>query len=58
MYATYSFTMCAFSQNVKYCFGIRDVLGPIFTHCEELVTIFHGVKFAKCEICGSTKLSC
>ena len=27
-----------------------------FTHCEELVPIFHGVKFAKCEICGLTKL--
>ena len=24
--------------------------------CEELVPIYHSVKFAKCEICGSTKL--
>ena len=29
-----------------------------FTRCEELVQIFHGVKFAKCAICGSTVLSC
>ena len=27
------------------------------TRCEELVPIFQGVKFAKCEICGSTKVS-
>ena len=26
-----------------------------FTRCEELVPIFHSVKFAKCEICGLTK---
>ena len=26
-----------------------------FTRCEELVPIFHSVKFAKCEICGSTQ---
>ena len=26
-----------------------------FTCCEELVPIFYGVKFAKCEICGSTQ---
>ena len=44
-----------FSQNVKYWYEIRDVLVPIFTRCEELVSFFHGVKFAKCEICGSTK---
>ena len=25
-----------------------------FTRCEELVPIFHIVKYAKCEICGST----
>ena len=54
MYASYTFTTCAFSQNVKYWYEIRDVLVPIFTRCEELVPIFHGVKFAKCEICGST----
>ena len=35
------------SQNVKYWYGICDVLVPIF----------HSVKFAKCEICGSTKHS-
>ena len=28
----------------------------LFTRCEELVPIFHSVKFAKCEICGSTML--
>ena len=44
-----------FSQNVKYLYEIRDILVPIFTRCEELVRIFHDVKFAKCEICGSTK---
>ena len=27
-----------------------------FTGCEELVPICHGVKLAKCEICGSTML--
>ena len=27
-----------------------------FTAREELVPIRHGVKFTKCEICGSTKL--
>ena len=27
-----------------------------FTCCEESVPIFHSVKFAKCKICGSTKL--
>ena len=27
----------------------------IFTCCEELVPIFHGVKFANCKICGSTR---
>ena len=26
-----------------------------FERCEELVPIFHSVKFAKCEICGSTQ---
>ena len=44
------------SQNVKYWYGICNVLVPIFTRCEELVPIFHSVKFVKCEICGSTKL--
>ena len=34
------------SQNVKYWYEIRDVLVPIF----------HGMKFAKCEICDSRKL--
>ena len=29
-----------------------------FTRCEELVPIFHGEKFAKCQICGSTGLTC
>ena len=43
-----------FAQNVKYRYEIRDVLVPIFTRCEELEPIFHVVKFAKCEICGST----
>ena len=28
-----------------------------FKRCEELVPIFHGVKFAKYEICGSTYTS-
>ena len=28
-----------------------------FTRSEELVPIIQGVKFAKCEICGSTKVS-
>ena len=47
------------SQNVKYWYEICDVLVPIFkTCCEELVPIFHSVKFAKCEICGSTKPTC
>ena len=44
-----------FSQNVRYWYEICDVLVPIFTRCEELVPIFHGVKFAKCEICGLTQ---
>ena len=35
-----------FSQNVKYWYEIRDILVPVF----------HGVIFAKCEICGSTML--
>ena len=26
----------------------------LFTRCEELVPVFHSVKFVKCEICGST----
>ena len=34
------------SQNVKYWYEICDVLVPIL----------HSVKFAKCEICGSTRL--
>ena len=33
------------SQNVKYWYEICDILVPIL----------HSVKFAKCEICGSTK---
>ena len=38
--------LCAqFSQNVY----------QFLNCCEELVPIFHGVKFAKYEICGSTK---
>ena len=45
------------SQNVKYWYELCDVFAPIFTRCEELVPIYHSVKFAKCEICGSTKLS-
>ena len=45
------------SQNVNNWYEICDVLIPIFTHCEELVPIVHSVKFAKCEICGSTQLS-
>ena len=51
MYAPYKFTMCAFSQNVKYWYQIRDVLDQFFTHCEELAPFFHGVKFAEFEIC-------
>ena len=34
------------SQNVKYWYEICDILVPIL----------HSVKFAKCEICGSTGL--
>ena len=30
MYATYNFTMCAISQNVKYWYEKCDVLVPIF----------------------------
>ena len=41
------------SQNVKYWYEICDVLVPI-THA--LVPIFHSVKFAECEIFGSTWL--
>ena len=44
------------SQNVKYWHETCDVLVPIFTRGKELVPIFHSVKFAKCEICGSTNL--
>ena len=29
----------------------------LISRCEELVAIFHSVKFAKCEICSSTKRS-
>ena len=36
------------SQNVNYWYEICDVLVPIL----------HSVKFAKCEIYGSTKLAC
>ena len=43
-----------FSQNVKYWFEIHHLLVPVFTRCEELVPIVHGVRFVKCEICGST----
>ena len=43
------------SQNVKYWYEICDVLVQVFMRCEEMVPIFHSVKFAKCEICGSTK---
>ena len=45
-----------FSQNVKNWYEINDVLVPIFTRCEELVglPIFHAVKFAKWESCGSS----
>ena len=48
------FLRARFSQNVKYWYEIRVVLVPIFTCCEESVPIFHGMKFAKYEICGST----
>ena len=52
-------SLCAqVSQNVKYWYEKCDVLVPIFTRCKELVPIFHSVKFAKCEICGSTGLQC
>ena len=40
------------SQNVKYVTNGYQ----FFTRCEELVPIFHSVKLAKCEICGSTML--
>ena len=42
------------SQNVNYWYEICDVF---FTRCEQLVPIFHNVKFAKCEICGATRLN-
>ena len=42
---------------LKYWYETCDVFVPIFTRCEELVPIFHCVKFAKCEICGSTERS-
>ena len=52
-------SLCAqISQNVKYWYEKCDVLVPFFTRCKELVPIFHSVKFAKCEICGSTGLQC
>ena len=38
------------SQSVKYWYEICYVLVPYFTCYEELVPIFHSVKFAKCEI--------
>ena len=54
-YTTYNFTTCAISQNVKYWYEIYTTYWyQFFTRCEELVPIFHNVKFAKCEICGST----
>ena len=37
-------------ENVTYCY-------QFFTRCEELVPIFHSVKFVKCEICGSTAVA-
>ena len=48
------FLRALFSQNV----GMKYVTywHQYSTCCEELVPIFHGVKFAKCEICGSTRL--
>ena len=45
------------SQNLKYWYDICDILVPIFTRCEELIPIFHSVKCAKCEICGSRVLT-
>ena len=38
-------------KNVTYWY-------QFFTRCKELVPIFHSVKFAKCENCGSTGLQC
>ena len=45
--------------NLTY-FGMKNVTYwyQFFTRCKELVPIFHSVKFAKCEICGSTGLQC
>ena len=45
------------SQSVKYWYEICYVLVPYFTCYEELVPIFHSVKFVKCEICSATKRS-
>ena len=48
------------SQNVKYwyiCMKYVTYWYQFFTRCKELVSIRHSVKFAKCEICGSTKLT-
>ena len=38
------------SQNVKYWYELRDIWYQFFTRCEELVPVFHGVKFAKCAV--------
>ena len=59
MYATYNFTTCANFTKCEICnIGMKYVKYwyQFFMRCEELVPIFHSVKFAKCEICGSTKL--
>ena len=49
-----------FSQNVKYWYEIQMYVRywcQFFTCSEELVPIFPGVKFSKCEIRGSARLS-
>ena len=40
-----------------YCMKYVTYWYQFFTSCEELVPILQGVKFSKCEICGSTELT-
>ena len=42
-------------HKVRYWYGIYVTYRyHFFARCEQLVQILHSLKFAKCEICGST----
>ena len=56
-YMKFDYMRISFTRE-KYWYEILTYWYQFFTRCEELVPILHRLKFTKCEMYGSTMLTC